>query len=458
MVEGKPDNNLDQPEAQGAEGVTPPEIRETEFIEESELSGRDVDEAGKPAAPAAEVAAESAAEQLADPVPPAARAASAEAPAPAPAPPPRSSSPLLPLLSGAVGAAIVVGAAWFTVGQNLTAPPPADTAALESLAARVASAEAKASAAASSTAVAAVPDPEVSRRIEALEKSVAALRDDVAAAAEKTAQLAAAMSAAKPAPAGEAGAAAPPPADLAEFSERLMQLEAAAKMPAAASVDLAPVTERLTQVEAALKTLPPVPPPVDLSAVNAHLAKLDAAVEKPPSFDDTGLRRVVAGLLLDTSVRQGEAYGALLEIAKPLAADAAALQPLDGFAATGVPNNTVLSRELIALLPKLIPGYDPLDSTASILDRLQAGADRLVRFQRPGAPGTKERSAILGRMIAAARRNDVAEAKAELNLLEPAERAPAQAWIERVEARDAALAASRQFAAAAMAALPKQSP
>lgn len=450
MVEGKPDNNKDHPEAQGAEGVTPPEVRETEFIEESELTGRDVDEAGKPAAPAAEIAAESAAEQLADPVP----AASAERETA------RSPSPLVPLLAGAVGAAIVVGAAWFTVGQNLTAPQQGDAAALQALTARVTNVEAKATAAGSAATAPSEPDAAVTRRIEALEKSVAALRDDVTAAGEKSAQLSAAVSALKPAPAGEAIA---PPADMAEFTERLMQLEAAAKAadkatdktPAAASVDLAPVTERLTQIEASLKSLPP---PVDLSAVNEHLAKLDAAVAKPPSFDDSGLRRVVAGLLLDTSVRQGEAYGTLLEVAKPLAADAAALQPLDAFAASGVPNNTVLSRELIALLPKLIPGYDPLDSTASIVDRLQAGADRLVRFQRPGAPGTKERSAILSRMIAAARRNDVAEAKAELNLLEAAERAPAQAWIDRVTARDAALAASRQFAAAAMAALPKKSP
>jgi len=456
MVEGKPDNNKDQPAAPGAEGVVAPEVRETEFIDDSEILGRDVDQADKPAATPAEVAAQSDADQLADQAPPA--SAGREAPA-------RSVSPVLAVLSGAVGAAIVVGGAWFTLGQNLPIQQPGNAAALDALTARVASVEAKAGAAGSApSAAAAEPDAAVTRRIEALEKSVAALRDDVTAAGDKTAQLSAAVSGLKPAPAGEAGSApSVPPADLAEFSERLMQLEAAAKAadkaadksPAAAAVDLAPVTERLTELEAALKALPP---PVDLSPVTTRLAKLESAVEKPPSFDDSALRRVVAALLLDTSVRQGEAYGALLEIAKPLAADAAALRPLDAFAATGVPNNTVLSRELIALLPKLIPGYDPLDSTASIVDRLQAGADRLVRIQRPGSPGTKERGAILSRMIAAAQRNDVAEAKRELSLLEAGERAPAQAWLDRVTTRDAALAASRQFAAAAMAALPKTSP
>jgi hypothetical protein len=39
--------------------------------------------------------------------------------------------------------------------------------------------------------------------------------------------------------------------------------------------------------------------------------------------------------------------------------------------------------------------------------------------------------------------------------LSPADRAPAQAWLDKAAARDAALAASRQFAADAMAALAK---
>jgi hypothetical protein len=40
-----------------------------------------------------------------------------------------------------------------------------------------------------------------------------------------------------------------------------------------------------------------------------------------------------------------------------------------------------------------------------------------------------------------------------LNTLAPADRAAAQAWIDKANARDAALAASRQFAAEAMTAL-----
>jgi hypothetical protein len=52
-------------------------------------------------------------------------------------------------------------------------------------------------------------------------------------------------------------------------------------------------------------------------------------------------------------------------------------------------------------------------------------------------------------------RNDFNEARRELKTLAPADRAAAQAWLDKADARDAALAASRQFAADAMAVLAK---
>ena len=52
-------------------------------------------------------------------------------------------------------------------------------------------------------------------------------------------------------------------------------------------------------------------------------------------------------------------------------------------------------------------------------------------------------------------RNDFVEARRELKTLPEADRAPAQAWLDKADARDAALAASRKFADAAMADLVK---
>ena len=82
------------------------------------------------------------------------------------------------------------------------------------------------------------------------------------------------------------------------------------------------------------------------------------------------------------------------------------------------------------------------------------GAAKLVRIERTDAAGN-DRGAIVARVTAAALRNDSNEARRELKTLAPADRAAAQAWLDKADARDAALAASRQFAADAMAALAK---
>src|SRR5207302_185454 len=157
---------------------------------------------------------------------------------------------------------------------------------------------------------------------------------------------------------------------------------------------------------------------------------------------------------LDVSVRQGEPYAAALAAAKSLAENADALKPLDGFAATGVPSAASLNRELLTLVPKLSPAQESGTSGSGIVDRLQAGAAKLVRIERTDGVGN-DRGAVVARVTAAALRNDFAEARRELKTLAPADRAAAQGWLDKADARDTALAASRQFASEAMAALAK---
>ena len=106
-------------------------------------------------------------------------------------------------------------------------------------------------------------------------------------------------------------------------------------------------------------------------------------------------------------------------------------------------------------MPKLSPPAAVNSTTGSgLVDRLQAGAAKLVRIERTDQAGN-DRGAIVARVTAAALRNDFAVARRELNTLAPADRTAAQAWLDKADARDAALAASRQFAAEAMAALAK---
>jgi hypothetical protein len=318
------------------------------------------------------------------------------------------SSAIVSAIFGAAAAALVV---WLAGWPGETAPPaPApqvNNAAIDALAARVAGVESKAAAPAVSAPAA--PDPAVAAQIVALQKSVATLRDEVAAASAQSEKTAAALNDVKSAP---------------------------RETPAAP--DLSAINDRLAQIERAAKTL-----------------STETALRNAAPADDPQLRRVVAASLLDVSVRAGEPYATALAAAKPFAANADALKPLDVFAATGVPSVNTLNRELLALLPKLSPAQDNSTTGAGIVDRLQAGAARLVRIERTDAITGNDRGAIVARATAAALRNDIVEARRELKTLAPADRATAQAWIDKVDARDAALAASRQFAADAMAALSK---
>jgi hypothetical protein len=168
-------------------------------------------------------------------------------------------------------------------------------------------------------------------------------------------------------------------------------------------------------------------------------------------------RRVLAAALLDVLVRVGDPYPTALATAKSLAPNPDALKPLEPFAEKGVPNAAKLSTELLAVVPKLMPAQQTAATTGTgIVDRLQAGAAKLVKIERTDTVGT-DRGAVVARITAAALRNDFSEARRELKTLEPADRAAAQSWLERADARDAALAASRQFAADAMAVLAKPS-
>jgi hypothetical protein len=164
----------------------------------------------------------------------------------------------------------------------------------------------------------------------------------------------------------------------------------------------------------------------------------------------------VAAALLDVLVRVGDPYTAALAAARSLTDNADMLKPLDGFAEKGVPNPAMLCRQLLTLVPKLSPPAAE-NPTAGLVDRLQAGAAKLVRIERTDGVGN-DRGAVVARVTAAALRNEYAEARRELKTLEPADRAAAQAWIDKADARDAALAASRKFAADAMATLANPAP
>jgi len=318
---------------------------------------------------------------------------------------------LIAVVSGAVAAALVIGVGWMLGWPAVPATPAAseiNAAVIGDLGARVAAVESRTSKPATSA-----PDPASAACIEALEKSIASLRGEVAGARAQSEKLAATLNDVKATPRDSSA-----PLDLTDINARIAGLE---------------------------------------SATRAQSAEAVQQNAKPA--DDVPLRRVVASALLDVLVRIGEPYPVALAAAKSLAPGPDALKPLDGFAAKGVPSPAGLSRELLTLVPKLSPPPAPENATtgSGLVERLQAGAAKLVRIERTDTVGNG-RGAVVARATAAALRNEFNEARRELNTLAPADRAAAQAWLDKCDARDAALAASRQFAAEAMAALAKPAP
>jgi hypothetical protein len=310
--------------------------------------------------------------------------------------------------SGAAAAAVVIAVGWVLGWPAVQAPPAAPqvtSATVDALSGRVAAVEAKAGKPAA--------DPAMVARLDALEKSLGTLRGDIANLRAQSDKTASALNDARSAP--RDGAA---PSGLTALDERISQLERASTT---ARAELAQQGERIADAKAA---------------------------------DDKPLRHVVAATLLDVAVRHNDPYEAQLTAARSFAAKPEELKPLDTFAASGIPTPVALTRELLNIVSKLSPPPEAPGSGAGIVERLQAGASKLVRIERTDGVGN-DRGAIVARVTAAALRNDFAEARRELKTLPDADRAPAQAWLDKADARDAALAASRKFADDALAGLTK---
>ncbi|MBW7972710.1 hypothetical protein [Bradyrhizobium sp. BR 10289] len=398
---GKPENVGLAPEASRAKR-TPPTID----LEATEVSTQPQDVAGEPEPQATTEHAEP---QQAEPEQAQPEQATSE-PERTEAAAPVASAPVSPWViapfSGAVAAALVIAVGWALGWPAVQAPPAAPqvtSATVDALSGRVAAVEAKAGKP--------VADPALAARIDALEKSASALRSDIASLRAQSDKTASALNDTKSAP----RAAGP---DLAALSDRVAQLERASK------------TER------------------------AELAQQGEKIADARTMDDKPLRHVVAATLLDVAVRHGDPYQAQLTAARSLAAKPEVLKPLDLFASSGIPTPVALSRELLNIVPKLAPPAEAPAAGAGIVERLQAGASKLVRIERTDGVGN-DRGAIVARVTAFALRNDFVEARRELKTLADADRAPAQAWLDKTDARDAALAASRKFADDALADLTK---
>jgi len=302
--------------------------------------------------------------------------------------------------------------------------PPADTKALDELAARVAKLEA-----ALQNPKPAPPDMAVASRFAALEGAIKPLGDAVNAANKRVDDLNVSLRDTR--------------ARLDASAKALDDFIAAQRQhPAADKADLDKLDARLVTLEAAAKSL---------TAATAAAGAADRSL-------DRNVRAAVLASALRSAVMRGAPYAAELSGLKAQVADPALLAPLEPFAATGTPSQAALALELAGLLPAIARAAEPQSAAAvdgGLMARLRARASEFVQIRPVGEAAGDDPAAIVARLNSEAARQDIAGAVADLAKLPAAAKAPAQAFIAKVQARAAAIAAAQRVAADALAALGK---
>jgi hypothetical protein len=217
------------------------------------------------------------------------------------------------------------------------------------------------------------------------------------------------------------------------------------------------------------KLPPPVAPavkPAEIEALNARIAALERAAKAMEAQlagraggdgADRSLRLVVVASTLNAAVERGAPFVAELAAARAAARDPKLLAPLEPFAKSGVPSATTLARELTALLPAVAKAAGTTSREGSILDRLKASAEKVVRIRPIDEAAGDDPAAVVRRIEMRAEQGNLNGAMAEIAKLPEAARALTKAWVAKAEARNAALEASRRFAASALAAIGKPS-
>jgi len=343
---------------------------------------------------------------------------------------PRSGSSFTGVVGALIGAMVVAGIGaglWFAgmVPVRTAAPVSApDNGAMNAISAQLNQIQA---------ALAARPAPAdgaLNARVATLDAQIKALGDQLAAMARRLDGIAvAAQNANERADAAVAAAQS--------AGKRADEAMAAVKSVPQSTVthsDLDALANRIAALESKIKTLS------------------NTAVRGAPSGSDRAARAAVAAEALRSVVDRGAPFTAELTAAKALGADKDAVAVLSPFAAGGVPTDAALAHELAQLMPKLQPPPPaPAPSSGGgFLGSLESHAKGLVRITPVGAPVAGEPPSALARLNADAARADIAAALTDISSLPPSAKAAADPFVQRVNARNAALAASHRIAAAAL--------
>jgi len=331
-------------------------------------------------------------------------------------------------LIGAVVVAAIGGGLWFggvVPAQNAAPASAPPSGAMDAISAQLNQIQA----ALAAHPAAAPADSALNSRVAGLDAQIKALSDQLAALNRRLDDIAVTAQSAREQAAAAAAAAQ-------GAGKRADEAAAAAKSAPQNSVarsDLDALTNRIAALESAIKTLS------------------NTAVQSAPSSSDRAARAAVAAEALRATVDRGAPFAAELTAVKALGADQSAVAALTPFATGGVPTDAALAHELAQLMPKLQPppAVAPPPSSGGFLGSLESHAKSLVQITPVGAP--VESTSPLGQLNADAAHADIAAALKDIADLPPAAKTLTEPWVQKVNARNAALAASHRIAAAALA-------
>ncbi len=203
----------------------------------------------------------------------------------------------------------------------------------------------------------------------------------------------------------------------------------------------------------------------DLDALTGRVAALESAVKSlsdsvshqaaAGSANDGAARLMAVTEALRTAVERGTPFTAELAAAKSLGADQTTIAPLVPFAASGVPSAATLAQELATLTPALTEAVEPKQTQNTFLDRIEVNAQRLVRFTPIDAPAGDDPRSVATRISIEASHDNIDAALADIAKLPDPAKAVVASWVQKAQARNAAIATSRQLTINALAALSK---
>ena len=245
--------------------------------------------------------------------------------------------------------------------------------------------------------------------------------------------------------AAEAKAAVQPLA--AELNDLHGALEAlAGRVASLPKVDLAPLTSRLDGVESRL-------PPLEAYFAAPKSGERVTAVRQNGSAAETRAApvAVIADGVLD-ALRTGRPFAPEVLALSGLGVDKGVLAPLDAVAETGAATDEALVAGFASVENGIVTAAAPV-TTGTMMDRLMANAQSLVKVSRTGAAAGDDAGAVASRIAAALKSGDLTAAQTVWGALPEASRARSAEWADKLRARVAADAAAHMVRRSAIEAL-----